>query len=77
MLSHPDTHLDLVRQRLDEARAHAADQRLARSAGHAWPDFVPPSRWRDGAFWASLAGPLIGATFLAYFAQQIAAGMAV
>ena len=77
MLSHPDTYYDLVRQRLDERRAEAAAQRTARSAGHAWPDFVPPSRWRDGAFWASLAGPLIGATFLAYFAQQIAAGMAV
>jgi len=36
------------------------------------PSLIPSSRWRDGAFWASVVGPLVGVGFLAYFAQRIA-----
>lgn len=72
MLSHPDLQYPLARARLNDRLAEAANERLIDEARRAAPDFIPPSRWRDGAFWASIAGPLVGIGFLAYFAQQIA-----
>jgi hypothetical protein len=71
MLSHPDMQYPLAQARLDERRAEAAHVRLADELRTA-PGFVPPGRWRDTAFWASLIGPAIGLGFLAYFADQIA-----
>jgi hypothetical protein len=72
VLSHPDIHYPLARARLDERIAEADHERLADEARRASPKFIPASRWRDGAFWASIVGPLVGVGFLAYFVQQIA-----
>ncbi len=71
MLSHPDLQYPLARARLDDRLAEAANERLASEARRAARNFMPTSRWRDGAFWASIVGPLVGVGFLAYFAQQI------
>lgn len=71
MLNHPDLQYPLARARLDDALADAAHARLVEEARRASPDFIPPSRWRDTAFWASLIGPVIGVGFLTYFAQEI------
>jgi hypothetical protein len=72
MLSHPEMHYPLAQARLAERRAEAASVRLADEARRAAPGFMPPSRWRDTAFWASLIGPIVGLGFLAYFVEQIA-----
>ena len=72
MQSHPDLQFNLARARLDDRIAEAAHDRIADEARRAAPDFIPSSRWWDGALWASIVGPLLGLGFLAYFAQEIA-----
>jgi hypothetical protein len=72
MQNYPNLHYDLARAHLDERIAEAANDRLVNEALRGSPGFIPPSRWRDGAFWASVVGPLVGVGFLAYFAQHIA-----
>ncbi len=67
-----DMTSSLVRVRLNERLAEAANDRLANEARRASPRFVPSSRLRDTAFWASIFGPLVGLGFLAYFANEIA-----
>ena len=71
MLSNPDLHYQLARARLDERVAEAARARQADFARRTAPGFVPASRLRDTAFWASVVGPLVGIGFVAYFAQVI------
>jgi hypothetical protein len=77
MLSHPEMQYPLAQARLAERRAEASNFRLADEARRAAPGFLPPSRWRDTAFWASLIGPVIGLGFLGYFANEIARSVIV
>ena len=72
MQNHPDIHMTLAQAHLDERIAEAANERLVREARRAGRNFIPKSHWRDGAFWASLIGPLVGVGFLAYFALHMA-----
>jgi hypothetical protein len=76
MLSHPDMHYPLAKARLEDRLAEAANARLIKEM-QAAPGFIPPSRWRDTAFWASVIGPVVGLGFLAYFADTIARAVIV
>jgi hypothetical protein len=74
MLGHPDLNYPLAKARLEDLSREAEQVRLANEARRA-PGFVPPSRWRDTAFWVSIVGPIVGLGFLTYFAQEIVRGI--
>jgi hypothetical protein len=74
VLSNPEIAYQVARARLDERLAEAARAQQANEARRAAPGFIPPSRMRDTAFWASVAGPLVGVGFVAYFAQVLSLG---
>ena len=76
MLSNPEIQYDLARARLDELLAEAARERTAEAARRAAPGFAPANRWRDGALWASIIGPIVAVGFLAYFATLIGHSLA-
>jgi hypothetical protein len=69
--THADISFELARLHLEQARAEAARERLATQVRRTAPDFIPPSRWRDAAFWSAIIGPLVAVGFLGYFAQEI------
>ena len=71
VLSNPEIHYEIARARLDERVAEAERERFADAIRRAAPDYVPRSRLRDTAFWASVLGPLVGIGFIAYFVQAI------
>ncbi|MBV9175074.1 MAG: hypothetical protein JOZ81_33885 [Chloroflexi bacterium] len=60
MFVHPDDQTALAEYRLAELRNEAAKARL-----------IPASRWSDPALWAAVMGPIVGTSFLAYFAVEI------
>jgi hypothetical protein len=73
---HPDFQYPLAKARLDDLLSEADHARLVKEARRAAPALVPPSRWRDTAFWVSIVGPLVALGFLAYFISEIARGVA-
>src|SRR5438105_5037053 len=62
---------DLGRIRLEEMRSQAQAAHLANEVRRAAPNFIPRRRWLDTALWAAVLGPLVGGSFLLYFAQEI------
>ena len=71
MMIHSDLQLPLAHALIDEHLAHVERERLGHHARQAAHNFIPVSRWRDRAFWASLVGPIFTVSFLGYFAQEI------
>jgi hypothetical protein len=71
VLNNPEISYQVARARLDERLTEAARARQANEARRAAPGFIPPSRVRDSAFWASIVGPMVGVGFVAYFIQAL------
>jgi hypothetical protein len=76
VLSNPEITYQVARARLDELLAEAAHERTAEAARRAAPGFVPASRLRDTAFWATIIGPIVGLGFVVYFIRAITNSLA-